>query len=94
MSDDRKISAVYCWRNGMVMVFDQHGDQMTEYQGRREVVLPKIKAVYSGKIEGEDEPGDYVVPRPMGTPLRELSGRPGEPGYEEFKRIAKSWGHD
>ena len=28
------------------------------------------------------------------TPISELSGRSGHPGYEEFKRIAKSWGYD
>lgn len=32
--------------------------------------------------------------RPIGTPLSELSGRPGNPGYAEFCRIAKSWGYD
>lgn len=32
--------------------------------------------------------------RPRGTPISQLSGRPGEPGYAEFKRIAKSWGYD
>ena len=31
--------------------------------------------------------------KPLGTPLSELSGRPGHPGYAEFRRIAKSWGH-
>lgn len=33
-------------------------------------------------------------PRQLGTPLSELSGRPGEPGYAEFVRIARSWGYD
>jgi hypothetical protein len=33
-------------------------------------------------------------PRKLGTPLSELSGRPGHPGYERFKAIAKSWGYD
>ena len=41
--------------------------------------------------------------RPLGTPLSELSGQPGDPknpddprhaGYAEFCRIARSWGHD
>ena len=30
----------------------------------------------------------------FGTPLSHLSGRPGHPGYGEFKRIARSWGYD
>jgi len=33
-------------------------------------------------------------PRRLGTPLSELSGRPGHDGYGEFVRIAKSWGYD
>lgn len=41
--------------------------------------------------------------RPLGTPISELSGRPGDPndlsdprhaGYAEFERIARSWGYD
>lgn len=32
-------------------------------------------------------------PQPLGTPLSELSGRPGTKGYREFCRIAESWGH-
>jgi hypothetical protein len=32
--------------------------------------------------------------RRLGTPLSQISGRPGHPGYDEFKRIAASWGHD
>jgi hypothetical protein len=45
--------------------------------------------------------GDYKVdcpgcnpgaPRRLGTPLSELSGRPGHKGYDEFCRIAQSWG--
>lgn len=30
----------------------------------------------------------------LGTPISELSGRPGEPGWEKFKAIARSWGYD
>lgn len=29
-----------------------------------------------------------------GTPLSQLSGRPGHPGYERFKSIAASYGYD
>jgi hypothetical protein len=32
-------------------------------------------------------------PRPLGTPLSELSGRPGHPGYARFREIAESWGY-
>ena len=33
-------------------------------------------------------------PRKIGTPMSELSGRPGHGGYAEFVRIARSWGYD
>src|SRR3990167_9513154 len=33
-------------------------------------------------------------PRQLGTPLSQLSGRPGEPGYKRFCEIAASWGHE
>lgn len=33
-------------------------------------------------------------PRQLGTPLSQLSGRPGHPGYAEFVRIARSWGFE
>lgn len=30
----------------------------------------------------------------LGTPASEISTTPGTPGFEEFKRIARSWGYD
>jgi len=33
-------------------------------------------------------------PYQYGTPISQLSGRPGEPGYAEFCRIARSWRYD
>lgn len=39
-------------------------------------------------------PGCGGSERKLGTPISELSGRPGHPGYEEFCRIARSWGYD
>lgn len=33
-------------------------------------------------------------PRQLGTPISQLSGRPGHEGYERFKSIAASWGYD
>ena len=56
--------------------------------------------------DGQREPmeGDVGIPPAprgpdgkIGTPISELRGRPefpGDPRYEEFKRIAKSWGYD
>lgn len=48
--EDRHIEKVIIWQNGLVMVFDQFGEQMPEYQGEEETVIPKIRAVYSGVI--------------------------------------------
>lgn len=31
---------------------------------------------------------------PLGTPISELSGRPGHAGYDRFVEIARSWGYD
>lgn len=51
-------------------------------------------------VEHESHEDDvYVGPtrepgEPLGTPISELSGRPGRPGFETFKRVAKSWGYD
>jgi hypothetical protein len=36
----------------------------------------------------------HFPPRPLGTPISQLSGRPGHPGYDEFRRISSSWGYD
>jgi hypothetical protein len=33
-------------------------------------------------------------PRQLGTPLSQLSGRPGHPGFQSFWEIARSWGYD
>lgn len=53
--------------------------------------------------DGHYEPmeGDVgIMPAPLptyggyGTPISELSGQPGQKGYAEFKKIAKSWGYD
>lgn len=53
--------------------------------------------------DGHYEPmeGDMAIgPAPrrldsqIGTPISELSGQPGHPGYAEFCRIARSWGYD
>jgi hypothetical protein len=33
-------------------------------------------------------------PRQLGTPISQLSGRPGFPGYDKFCEIAASWGYD
>lgn len=47
-----KITNCYVFGNGMVMTFDQYGQQMPDYQGHRDEVWTKIRAVYDGPIEG------------------------------------------
>lgn len=39
-----RITHVVRWENGMVMVFDQHGQQMPDYQGPWEEMRDKILA--------------------------------------------------
>lgn len=50
--EEPKITNVYVFGNGMVMAFDQHGQQMPEYQGPDTEVRAKIMAVYNGPIVG------------------------------------------
>jgi hypothetical protein len=38
------IDRVYLWSNGMVMTFDEKGDQMPDYQGRLPAVRDRILA--------------------------------------------------
>lgn len=38
--------------------------------------------------------GCLPTPVTLGTPISELSGRPGHPGYEKFCAIARSWGYE
>lgn len=53
-----------------------------------------------GEHEYPREPleGDVGIPPadktgPLGTPISQLSTRPGEPGYAEWCRISRSWGY-
>ena len=48
------ITAVYVFKNGIVAVFDQNGQQMPFFQGRKEEAMPKIKRRLDrqkGKVE-------------------------------------------
>lgn len=51
LREEPKITKVYHFNNNMMMVFDQHGNQMPDYQGPYEQVIEKIKSVYAGPIE-------------------------------------------
>ena len=47
--------------------------------------------------EPPDEGACLPASRPaaeLGTPISQLSGRPGHDGFEAFRRIAKSYGYD
>ncbi len=47
----QEIRKVVKWQNGIVMVFDQFGQQMPGYQGRYEEVREKILAAATDKTE-------------------------------------------
>jgi hypothetical protein len=53
--------------------------------------------IYQGEVELHhmvDCPICRPTPQSLGTPISELSGRPGHAGYDRFVEIGKSWGHD
>lgn len=58
-----EITTVYHFGNGMVMVMDQFGEQMPEYQGRYEDVIDKLRAIYRGPIIATDWVNPHC-PRP------------------------------
>lgn len=59
-------------------------------------------AAHIGKVGGWTNPPEGQALRfseadlglRLGTPISQLSGRPGHRGYDQFKEIAASWGHD
>ena len=49
----------------------------------------------SAALRHADCPGcNPAGPEKFGTPISQLSGRPGDAGYSEFVRIANSWGFE
>ena len=60
-----RITNVYLWQNGLVMVFDQYGQQMPEYQGPLEEVEEKIMAAYRGPWHGGNWPARQVWELPI-----------------------------
>jgi len=42
MSDTRRITTIYFFQNGMAAVFDQNGQQMSEYQGTASEAIRKM----------------------------------------------------
>lgn len=46
MDSEKQIAKVILWQNGLVMVFDQAGEQIPGYQGKLEEVEEKIRGVY------------------------------------------------
>lgn len=59
-------------------------------------------AVGENEVDREPQEGDVPIitarefrgDRPLGTPLSEISTKPGTPGYAEWIRICKSYGDD
>lgn len=45
------VKTVILWSNGMVTVFDEHGEQMPSYQGRRSEALEKLRALDLSQTE-------------------------------------------
>lgn len=69
-------------------------------RGKRVLVLtrdgqePELMALLCDRIcVSVDEVLHHLNQPRLGTPISELSGRPGETGYERFKTIAESWGY-
>jgi hypothetical protein len=60
--------------------------------------LPEGDTYYfesEGSAERADCPGcNPHGSRPLGTPLSQISTQPGQPGYEEWLRISRSWGYE
>jgi hypothetical protein len=56
-----------------------------EHEFPREPLEDDVPIISATELRGE---------RPIGTPISELSGRPGDKGYAEFCRIARSWGYE
>jgi hypothetical protein len=54
------VTAVMHFKNGMVMVFDQRGEQITGLQGRYEEVRARLAAIYP---EDKWERWDYATGR-------------------------------
>lgn len=52
--------------------------------------LPK----FGGGYDAEMEFSEADLGHRIGTPISQLSGRPGHRGYERFVEIARSWGYD
>jgi hypothetical protein len=47
-----------------------------------------------GQHKMVDCPGCGGAKRQLGTPISELSGQSGKPGYDRFVAIARSWGYE
>lgn len=65
-----------------------------------EAIIQKCIAAAEGRGYYDDGCGGPFIPddldrlKPLGTPILQLSTNPGSPGYAEWLRICRSWGHD
>ena len=48
---DNRIASAYLLPNGMVMVFDEDGRALSEYQGSLEEIEPRLRSVSSVPIQ-------------------------------------------
>lgn len=79
--------------SGHQFYYERGEGHMCRYCG-----IPRDCTDYEHEPSEYDVPISFIEPRApgekLGTPISELSSKPGTDGYEKFKRIAKSWGYD
>ncbi len=61
------ISTVYIFTNGMTVVLDEHGEQVTELQGRFGIMAQKISLALHA--QGEDNPVEILFAKWRGQEI-------------------------
>jgi hypothetical protein len=83
------------WRNRIIDELMRDDPELTEDEAQ---VLcdqaPDVMQPPPPKENGSIPSSAARPARELGTPISQLSGRPGHEGFAEFCRIAKSWGYD
>ena len=65
----------YLFTNGRVTAFDENGKQVPEYQGHRQVMVPKLRRNFPGLIiEGMDWATDFQNAPELWTNISNFSG--------------------
>lgn len=71
---------------------------LTAIDGEQCTIAAYVARPYVPGVGSGSEPKTITVPLTEvglrgGTPISQLSGRPGHPGFRDFCRIAESWGY-